>query len=159
MFKPKRLMVIAVAVLLLAFIVFKAISFTGNAPVRASIIAELPGCPVSPNCVCSQNSDDDHTITPIQVVGSAADSWKIIKGSIEDEGGKLVSEQDDRYARFEFRSLIFRYVDDLEILLNEAAGTIEIRSASRSGHSDLGMNRKRVESIRLKFSARLKSQE
>ena len=152
-------MFIAVAVLLFAFIVFKAISFTGSAPSRASFVDELPGCPVSPNCVCSQNSDEDHTITPIQFVGSAADSWRIIKESIEDEGGQLVSERGDRYARFEFRSLIFRYVDDVEILLNESAGRIEIRSASRSGYSDLGVNRKRVQSIRLEFSARVKSQE
>lgn len=58
-------------------------------------------------------------------------------------------EADEHYLHFEFTSRIFRFVDDFELLLNEEQKIIHIRSASRVGYSDLGVNRKRVEKIRL----------
>ena len=45
------------------------------------------------------------------------------------------------------RSLIFRFPDDLEILKLQKERIIQIRSASRFGASDLGVNRKRVYSL------------
>lgn len=57
------------------------------------------------------------------------------------------------YLHAEFRSLIFRFVDDVEFLLDADAGVIHVRSASRLGYSDLGVNRRRVEAIRQAFSA------
>jgi len=53
----------------------------------------------------------------------------------------------------EFRSPLFSFTDDVECRLDAAAHQIEIRSASRAGHSDLGANRKRVEAIRTAFAA------
>jgi len=54
----------------------------------------------------------------------------------------------DVYLHMECKSLIFRFVDDLELLLTPTTGIIDIRSASRLGKSDFGVNRKRVESLR-----------
>ncbi|MFK7778444.1 MAG: DUF1499 domain-containing protein, partial [Gimesia sp.] len=48
----------------------------------------------------------------------------------------------------EFRSLCFRFVDDVEFLIDSGQNMIQVRSASRVGHSDFGANRKRIESIR-----------
>ncbi|CAB1059228.1 hypothetical protein D1BOALGB6SA_3986 [Olavius sp. associated proteobacterium Delta 1] len=52
------------------------------------------------------------------------------------------------YANF---SLIFQFVDDVELLFSDEKNLIHVKSASRIGYSDLGANRKRVERIRLAF--------
>ena len=60
---------------------------------------------------------------------------------------------DDRTLTAEYRSLIFRFIDDVDFLLDEKEGVIHFRSASRVGYSDLGANRKRMERIRKAFQA------
>jgi uncharacterized protein (DUF1499 family) len=57
----------------------------------------------------------------------------------------------DSYLHAEFTSAIFRFVDDLEFLVDDTAKVIHVRSASRLGTSDLGVNRKRVEEIRRRW--------
>ena len=51
-------------------------------------------------------------------------------------------------------SALMRYRDDVEFLANGARGTIEVRSASRVGYGDMGVNRDRVESIRAALAER-----
>ena len=60
---------------------------------------------------------------------------------------RLVTEQEN-YWHVEFRSALFRFVDDVEFLFEPAASRIEVRSASRTGYSDFGVNRKLVDEIR-----------
>ncbi len=60
---------------------------------------------------------------------------------------KLV-EEEDSYLHYEFTSLLFRFVDDVEFLFEDATKTIHFRSASRVGYGDFGVNRKRMEEIR-----------
>lgn len=60
---------------------------------------------------------------------------------------------EERYIRAEFTSAFFRFVDDVEFLLDDGTETIHVRSASRVGHSDFGVNRRRVKEIRLRFDA------
>ena len=61
--------------------------------------------------------------------------------------GAVVVSAQDKYIRSEFTSSLIGFVDDVEFYI-EASG-IQVRSASRLGHSDFGANRKRIESIRL----------
>ena len=63
---------------------------------------------------------------------------------------KIVSEQDN-YLHIEFTSRIMRFVDDVEFYFNDTKKIIQVRSASRVGRSDFGVNRKRVEMIRSEF--------
>ena len=58
---------------------------------------------------------------------------------------------DERYIHAEFSSGLFRFVDDVEFLIDPDTKTIHFRSASRVGRSDLGVNRKRMEEIRQRF--------
>ena len=65
-----------------------------------------------------------------------------------------VLKKENNYWKGVCRSLIFRFPDDLEILLipnnkniNNSQGTIQVRSSSRIGQSDLGVNKKRVENL------------
>jgi len=73
-----------------------------------------------------------------------------VKRAIEAMGGRILEEQPG-YLHAIFVSRLFRFVDDLELRLDEGAGVIQVRSASRVGHSDFGVNRKRVERLRERF--------
>jgi uncharacterized protein (DUF1499 family) len=67
--------------------------------------------------------------------------------------GARIKTVQERYIHAEFTSFLFRFVDDVEFLLDDGSKTIHVRSASRVGYSDLGVNRRRVEAIRSRFDA------
>ena len=73
-------------------------------------------------------------------------------------GSAKVKKEIDQFIHVEFTSNIFRFIDDVEFYLTEQ-GVIHFRSASRIGHSDLGVNRRRVEMIRIAFNNITKTQE
>lgn len=113
----------------------------------------LSPCPAKPNCVGSQAEGERHKIEPIHYAGgksAAFDKLKKIVISLERAG--LVEENDD-YLRFEFKSALFGFVDDVEFYFPEEP-VIHVRSASRLGYSDFGVNRKRIEKVRRLFDGR-----
>ncbi len=55
------------------------------------------------------------------------------------------------YLYAQCRTRLLGFTDDLEFYLDEPAGVIQVRSASRLGKGDLGVNRKRVEALRRQF--------
>lgn len=111
---------------------------------------KLNPCPNKPNCVNSQVSGDDreHFIQPISYVGSRSDEQNRIKSVVGALPRTQLIKEDTGYLYFEFTSLLMRYVDDVEFYLDDSTKLIHVRSASRLGHSDMGVNRKRVELIR-----------
>jgi len=137
------------AVSLVAFL--KAMGLSGEAPARPESVTSLPGCPASPNCVGSGPGEDAvHAIAPLSFSGDPAAALDRLKAVMAAEGGRLVRE-DGRYLHFEFSSRFLRFVDDVECLLDAEHRRIDVRSASRSGHSDLGVNRRRIERLRVRF--------
>lgn len=114
----------------------------------------LRPCPASPNCVCSQETDAGHSIAPLKMSEDAAGSWKRLQQIIAGLPRTRIISVDERYLHVEMTSAFFRFVDDVEFLLDPEAGVIHVRSASRLGYSDLGVNRKRIEGIRASFEAR-----
>ncbi|MEE9422172.1 MAG: DUF1499 domain-containing protein, partial [Gammaproteobacteria bacterium] len=62
-----------------------------------------------------------------------------------------IVEHLELYLHVEATSLIFRFVDDVEFLISPDENIIHVRSASRIGRSDWGVNRKRIERIRKAF--------
>ena len=115
----------------------------------------LAPCPDSPNCVSSQSpeSDHEHYIAPFRFRGDSADAWQRMKAALLAEERVTIVEEREDYLHSEIRSLIFRFVDDVEFSLDVDAGLIHVRSASRVGYSDFGVNRKRVEHIRTAFDS------
>lgn len=100
--------------------------------------------PSTPNCVSSR-ADRDHPayIDPLPMPPGGFDQALALATAIERSH---LAERDEGYARIEYRTRFFRFVDDLEL---EADGhVLHVRSASRVGNSDLGVNRKRVERLR-----------
>lgn len=108
-------------------------------------------CPPSPNCVCSQDPGDDHAIAPLIFSGTSAAALECLRGAVQAQPRSKIVEEGENYLRAEFRSLVFRFVDDVEFLADPAAKVIHVRSASRVGYSDLGVNRRRVEQLRSAF--------
>lgn len=129
-------------------------SCSGTPPeLGINIHGKLSPCPTSPNCVVSyKNSpDDEHFVDPLKYVGTREASRERLIKALESEGNGKIITNDGNYIRAEYTSAIFRFVDDVEVLFPENEETIHIRSSSRIGHSDLGVNRKRVEMIRFKY--------
>lgn len=92
---------------------------------------------------------------PFVFEGEPGMAWEALRASVRDEPRVNVVLDDGARMKFEARSLIFRFVDDVEFLLDPSASLIHVRSASRTGYGDFGVNRKRVERLRATFDAAL----
>ena len=108
---------------------------------------ELAACPPSPNCVSTQAEREEQKLQPLKQVGSTDEVSTALKAAINDMPRSNVVTEDASYFHIEYTSLICRYVDDLEIWIDDENRLIHARSASRVGYSDLGVNRKRVEDL------------
>ncbi|MEH2270318.1 MAG: DUF1499 domain-containing protein [Nostoc sp.] len=109
----------------------------------------LSSCPASNNCVVSQNADDKHTIDPIAYHIDRNAARETLLKVLTVVPRTEVIEQTDDYIHALSKSRIFKFVDDVEFYLPPNESVIHLRSASRVGESDLGVNRRRVEQIRL----------
>jgi uncharacterized protein (DUF1499 family) len=146
----------------LAVIVFGLI-LIGCSGVRPSDLGvkngHLAPCPPTRNCVSSQSTDKEHAIAPLTYSSSkpqaVADLTKII---LQMKRTKIVRETGS-YLHVEFTSALWRFVDDVEFSFDDASKTIQVRSASRLGKSDFGVNRKRIETIRATWNAREKNHD
>jgi uncharacterized protein (DUF1499 family) len=92
-------------------------------------------------------------VEPFELKGSPREGWSLLRGVVESLPRTRIVESDERYLHAEARSRILGFVDDLELLL-DADGVAQVRSASRLGYSDLGVNRARVEEIRAELRRR-----
>ena len=109
-------------------------------------------CPDKPNCVSSLQVGSNHYIAPLKLVGATKDARKRLLKVINQFPRTQVVEDSGNYLRVTFTSLIFRFKDDVEFRFDENAGVIHIKSASRTGYSDFGANRRRCEAIRREFN-------
>lgn len=121
---------------------------------RSSTQNGLSDCPDSPNCVSTSATLPANRIAPIELQEALSDATNKLESIIKQMPGSRIIVSQGNYLHAEFRSRFFGFVDDLEILVDEDQKLILIRSASRIGYSDLGMNRKRCEEIRRLYAAR-----
>lgn len=117
---------------------------------------QLTDCPNSPNCVSSQTQEKDHSIDPLGYQGEKKIAFIKLKKVIASLEGMTLVTQSHNYLHVECKSVFMGFVDDLEFYFpddppNEK--TIQVRSASRLGYSDFGVNRKRVEQLRKLYAA------
>ena len=109
---------------------------------------KLSPCPDLPNCVSSQSSDKAHFIEPLHYTGNLADARQKLINVLENAKRVHLAKIDMNYIHAEFRSSIFRFVDDVEFLVPPLKNIIHVRSASRKGYYYFGANRRRVDQIR-----------
>ncbi len=134
------------AVLFVAFVASLFVRARGS--LDAKITDRFAPCPDSPNCVSSIATDIQHRIEPLHSSGDPESAWQHLKETVAKIPRTVIVVDEEHYLAAECRSRVFGFIDDLELSLNPGDGRIEVRSAARTGHSDLGVNRKRVEELR-----------
>ena len=112
----------------------------------------LAACPDSPNCVSSFATESMHFMPPITFDGQPKVAMQTVVEIVSGMDGVRIVAKDDDYVHCEFSTPLFGFVDDLELLLDCDESVIHFRSASRVGHSDFGVNRKRMDEILRKFA-------
>ena len=130
-------------------------SFGGNSGIGLGILGgRLAPCPNKPNCVSSQTaaSDKQHYIEALTYSAEPAQARERLDRALAGMKRARVVVCEANYWRVEFTSALWRFVDDVEFLFDDNARRIDIRSASRVGYSDLGVNRRRIGEIRNRFS-------
>ena len=145
-----RLLKKFVLVALITGVVLVGLSMFSTTPVDLGVSnGQLAPCPDTPNCVSSFASRESQQMDPIKFWQyDGAETLAAIKETVLNnfDGVKAVSESPE-YIHFEFTSSYFRFVDDVEFLLDEESEIVHFRSASRVGRSDLGVNRSRMKKI------------
>ena len=139
---------------MIARLAFLTVDSHMNKPPRGSSASGLAPCPDTPNCVSSRAVDEEHRIDPLPAPGGPEAALERVVEAIAGMRGGRVTEAGNGYLHAEFTSRIFRFRDDLELLYDNQRGVFDVRSASRVGRSDLGVNRRRVEALREKLGSR-----
>lgn len=109
-------------------------------------------CPTSPNCVSSMAEDPSHFVPPLIFHGTQAEALTRLLNLLETLPRCTIVSRSENYIHAECTSRIFRFVDDLELFIDPNHGLIHVRSASRQGYADFGVNRKRVEWLRYRLA-------
>jgi uncharacterized protein (DUF1499 family) len=126
--------------------------FAGDPPAHVGTCSSaLPPCPGTPNCVSSEAPDDSHRIAPLTYAGSADAALSRLARVVAAQPGATVVAQSEDYLYATFTTPLMGFVDDVEFMLDRDRSILNVRSASRVGRSDFGVNRKRVETLRRAF--------
>lgn len=116
--------------------------------------SRLEPCPDSPNCVCSDAADKVHAVAPLRLAVPAAQAWAAAREAVAKMPRTRIVTESAEYLHAECASAVFRFIDDLELQLRAGEGIIAVRSASRLGYSDFGVNRHRVKQLHAVLAAR-----
>jgi uncharacterized protein (DUF1499 family) len=120
---------------------------------RGVVDGALAACPPAPHCVGSGETVASRQVAPLPLGGDADATWRRLAGIVGAMPRTRIVTQRDDYLHAEVRSAVFGFVDDVEFLRVDAAGKVEVRSASRVGYYDFGVNRDRIETIRQALAA------
>jgi uncharacterized protein (DUF1499 family) len=137
-----------IKIVALFLIVMSTVGCAGHAQdSRSTTPADLAPCPDSPNCVSTKSKDPDRAMTPLPYIKSGKESMDRLLEIVRSMKRTTIVSATPSYLHVEFRSALFRFVDDVEFILDDSARLIHFRSASRTGYYDFGVNRKRMKEI------------
>jgi len=126
-----------------------------NQTIKTGVSSDrLSPCPKSPNCVSSLSEDKSHQVDPLTYSATLEEAREKLISVIKSMKRSEIVTAENNYIHATFTSFLFRFVDDVEFSFDDETKVINVRSASRTGYSDLGVNRRRVEEIRRRFMAR-----
>jgi uncharacterized protein (DUF1499 family) len=155
--KEKRVMNSIISIVIVLFVIsavlLTVLSCASNPPKVQLVDGRLRACPNSPNCVSSEGDGTSSRVEPLTFQGLPEKAWGDLKETIREMGGKI-QEEHEGYLWATFTTRVFRFVDDVELRMVSTDGIIHVRSGSRKGYSDLGVNRRRVEKLRTLFNQR-----
>jgi uncharacterized protein (DUF1499 family) len=146
-----NLLSLLIVLFVIPVVLLTILSCASKPPKVELVDGKLRPCPSSPNCVSSESESAPSQVDPLTFKGQPEQAWDELKDTLREMGGKI-QEEHTGYLWATFTSNLFRFVDDVEFRMIPAEGVIHVRSGSRVGHSDLGVNRKRVEKLRVIFN-------
>ena len=136
--------------ILLLFFLTSLIGCSGTKP---GSIGQFIDCPDKPNCISSKSMFSTQMLSPLKYKGTKLEAKETLLKVLKSMPRTRVSTNTENFLHIEFTSKIFRFVDDVEFYFDKPE-IIHFRSASRVGHSDMGINRERMGEIsRLFFEA------
>ena len=116
-----------------------------SAPEKPGADAILPPCGALPNCVNSHSGKGGSAIAPLN---ATAEQWQELKRWLAAQDNWIINVQEADFVQAVVKTPLMRFRDDVQLLYNPQTGVIQVRSSSRLGISDMGTNRRRVESLR-----------
>ena len=129
-----------------------AMSMMGQRPENLGTLGgKLYPCPTSPNCVSTTAEKESQRMECLVFKGDAQSAMTKLVEVIDSMPRSRVISQTENYLYVEFSSLLFRFVDDVEFLIDTKNDKIDFRSASRVGYSDMGTNRRRMTTLSKRF--------
>ena len=108
----------------------------------------LAPCPDIQGCVSTQATRQLHAIDPFSFSGDLAVAQQKMVTLLTDLPEATIITNQPGYIHAEFRSRVFRLIDDVEFSFEQTDGEIQFRSSLRLGYGDIGANRNRMERIR-----------
>ena len=152
----KWLLIGAVTLVLLAVVAGQIGMLGGMAPDDLGLRdGKLKPPSNSPNSVSSQaDLWPDHAqagyarVAPLALAGDGAATLARIQAIVQGMPGARVVKTEPGYLRATFDTRLLKYTDDVEFWFDAGNGVVQVRSASRLGRNDFGVNRARVEAIR-----------
>lgn len=149
-----KIALVLIAVLAVAAVIaLFALGYSSNRGKAPGLVdGRLARCPNTPNCVCSEYPDDAaHHVDAIALSGRSPESaMRALESIVTRLGGKPKTTR-GHYLAATFSSALFGFIDDVEFRVDPESGLVQLRSASRVGRGDLGVNRERVDAIRRLF--------
>ncbi len=143
----KILFYTVIGIFLIIGLLFVVLSISSRKQPELGLLnGQLRACPTTPNCVCSEQLVERAVVEPLIYTTTAADAWSRMKQAIIETGGIILTEQGG-YLHARYETSLMRYIDDVELRIDENKQRIHVRSASRVGYSDMGANQKRVTRI------------
>jgi uncharacterized protein (DUF1499 family) len=114
---------------------------------KTSMTTTLKPCPDSPNCVSTQSTQADKKRAPIPFTGTVEEAMTRMKSVVEGMARTKLVKEEANYLHYTFKTFPIPFIDDVEFVFDEEEKVIHFRSASRVGHSDLGVNSKRMKKV------------
>jgi len=128
-------------------------------PLTGTVDGLLYPCGRKPSCVSSTSTDRARYVGPLAYTADGETARDTLLRTLAALPRTHIVTADENYIHAECRSFLFRFVDDVEFLIEDGRKRIQIRSASRVGYYDFGVNRRRIEDIRHGFADRLKERK
>lgn len=132
---------------------FLMIAWALSASVPHMSQRQLPPCPDTPNCVSTNAEREQQRMAPVPFTDSPASAMARAKAAVLAESRTRIVSEEPGWLKAECKSFLFRFVDDVELVVDAEARVFRFRSASRVGQSDLGVNRRRMARISARLAA------
>jgi uncharacterized protein (DUF1499 family) len=110
-------------------------------------------CPSTPNCVSTEATADSQRMPSVPFADAIESAQARARAALLAEPRTRIVREAPGLLDAESKSFLFRFVDDVRIVVDAEARVFRFRSASRVGHSDLGVNRKRMARVSARLAA------